>query len=185
MENIPNAGEQPVQQAPVANATVIPPVTLTPEQAETMAKALEEAQQLAEKKAEEAENYKRGMLKAKGKLKDAGLDEEDEKPVLTKEDIASVVREELAAAKPQEVNEVDKLRIVNTELVNALRNKPTTPTSAGGNADRPEPSAHSYWSKEQVEDLKRRGLDPDVVYKNMQATGAPGQMVPNPLPENK
>jgi hypothetical protein len=167
------AGEQPVEKSPVS---------LTPETAEAMAKALEEATALAEQKAEEAANYKRGMIKAKAKLKDAGLDEEEPQPSLTKDDIAQIVREELKSVKPQEETETEKLRKNNLELINALRNRPNTPTSAGANADKPEPAKNTYWSESQIEELKRRGLDPEVVYRNMTAVGAPGTMSSSSVP---
>lgn len=185
MEN-PIAGQEPVKK-PDAGQTPVEttPVSLTPEQAEAMAKALEEATALAAKKSEEAENYKRGMLKAKGKLVEQGIeDEDDDKPqVLTADEVARIAQAEIAkVVQPKAEDEVEKLRTTNSELINALRNRPPAPTSVGANADKPEPKTHPYWSEAQLADLKARGLDPDVVYKNMQGAGAPGSMAPNPLP---
>jgi len=176
--------QEELKQEVVAPATE-ETVTLTRAQADEMAKALEESQALATKKSEEAENYKKGMLKAKGKLLEEGFeDEEEEKPALNEERIGQIFKEQLEKILPviqkQTPAEEDELAKANrkmNEMRLVLQNKATTPTSSGTNLDKVEvktTSSSGYWSAEQVAELKSKGLDPDEVFKNLPKAGQTG-----------
>lgn len=179
-----NAGVPPVEKAPVVET---PEATQEPTAAELLVAAEEEIARLEQNNA----NLTRGIKKAKGKLPDD--DEDDDPDVETAEErTRRIIREELAnteLARAQQNKDalIKKVLKENEELRNLAKNKPGTGTNAsGGGADKDHaPQTHVYWSNEQLADLKSKGLDPEVVYRNMQSAGAPGIMPANPIPEKK
>jgi hypothetical protein len=187
MEN-QNAGQQPVEKtneelnnnetAPVVDEKV----ELTKTELDNLIKTAEEATALAQKKAEDAENYKKGMLKYKGKLTEAGLEEVEEKTV-DKEEINQIVAEAVKNALAEVKPEVDKtleesnaLKLKVEEMRNVLANRPSAPLSAGSNLDKVESNATEatkFFSPEQIAEMKTKypNIDISEVIKNLPKAG--------------
>src|SRR6185312_1145563 len=127
--------------------------------------------ELAKKDAEisqikkEKENYRKGMLKAKGKIPD-----EDDNSSNVDEDIDSkvkrLVQEQLLVTKEAQAiadkeNLVKDLARKNKELTLALKNRgQVTSTSAqGSNNDKPEVKTDKVLSNDQLSALKAKGWD--------------------------
>ncbi|MCX6643585.1 MAG: hypothetical protein NT043_00025, partial [Candidatus Bathyarchaeota archaeon] len=130
--------ENPIAPEVEVKSTIVEPVTtknqeemvtLTKAQAEELIKAAEDATKLAQKKSDDAENYRKGMLKYKTKLKDDYGDEDDDEvaPQLSEERIAQIFKEQLQAVMPQTVKpqeeELEKSKLVISELKTALANR--------------------------------------------------------------
>lgn len=156
-------------------------VVLTKSQVDTLIKTAEDANQLAIKKASDAENYKKGMLKYKSKLDEAGIEEEETS--LTEEKVGQILEEKLRIILPEVVkpkeDELEKSTKVISELKHALQNRPTSnPSSTGSNLDKPEPEKH-YWSKEQEAELRKRGYTDEMLktaWENQFRNSAPPQV---------
>jgi hypothetical protein len=126
---------------------------------------------------EEKENYKKGLLKAKGKLPEdyqTDTDEPEDAESLTRrivqETLLSTKEAQLQVEKDQALAAVLKR---NKELELALKNRgQITSTSAeGSNQDKPEVNTDKYFSNEQIKALKAKGYDDkkiDILKKNMQ-----------------
>lgn len=128
--------------------------------------------QLAAKDAELAkareitENYRRAALKAKGKLP---ADEVVEDTESIDEIVARKVQEQLLASRETQIaREKDDLIISvareNKELKLALKNRgqiTSAGASSGSDATENTVKTETYWSKEQLEALKKRGIDPE------------------------
>lgn len=122
------------------------------------------------KLARERENYKQGMLRAKGKVSEEELFADE----ISQEDkLRSIVREELLSTESariaQEREEIlAKVLRENSEL--KLSNKAKTqmssaPVSGGSNLERPK-SDTEFWSADQLAAMKARGIDPDKAKEN-------------------
>jgi hypothetical protein len=114
---------------------------------------------------EERENYRKGMLKAKGKLPDE-YQTDDDTHETSEEMVRRVTREELLNTKEAQLQaeKDDALKAVlkrNKELEVALKNRgQIADTSASGsNEDKFEVKADSYFSKEQIAALRAKGWD--------------------------
>jgi hypothetical protein len=135
--------------------------------------------ELAKKDAEIAkinadkENYRKGLLKAKGKIPD-----EDDNSSNEGEDIDSkvkrLVQEQLLATKEAQAiaekeNLVKDLARKNKELTLALKNRGqvTSTSGQGSNQDRPEVKTDSVFSEAQLAALKAKGLNPEEVKNNL------------------
>ena len=121
------------------------------------------------KEAEEKENYRKGMLSAKQKikeLKDQGYDVGDDPAPQNVDDIVKKVVDELRPMfnqKPQ-----DDLQTKVSELATALRNRSQINNSgAGGSQEEGKEVKKEYFTPEQLADFKARGLDPEKVKANM------------------
>lgn len=109
---------------------------------------------------EEKENYRKGMLKAKGKLP-----EEDETPPENwREEARRIAREEYLSTQEAQLQAErdDTLKAVikqNKELIVTLKNRGqiSSNSAAGSNEDKPEVKADSYFSNEQLRSLKAKG----------------------------
>jgi len=131
---------------------------------------LQEKEQELEKIAIERENYKQGMLRAKGKLSE---DEMFAEEAAQEDKVRSLVREELlkteSARIAQEREEILKKVIRENKelkLANKTRfQKSGSPVSGGSNMDRPE-STTEFWTEEQIATMKSRGIDPDKAKEN-------------------
>ena len=156
---------------------VVEQVTLTREEVDTLIKTAEEATALAEKKSSDAENYRKGMMKYKSKLKDdyGDEDEEDTPSALSEDRIAQIVAEQLKAFAPVVAPKEDELTKANTtisELKNALASRVSTQvTSTGSNLDKADLSpsvAEKYYGPTVIAEMKRRfpGIDINKVYEN-------------------
>ena len=156
-------------------------VTLPKAQVDELVKAAEDASALAAKKSKDAENYQKGMLKYKSKLKENGIEDvEESKPGLSEERVVELMKTTLQEILPtinKPAPENDPLEIANKKISEMKlvmansRNKGGAPSGAGSNLDKPEVKTDGYWSPEQLADLKAKGLNPDVVRKNMENAG--------------
>ena len=156
-------------------------VTLPKAQVDELVKAAEDASALAAKKSKDAENYQKGMLKYKSKLKENGIEDvEESKPGLSEERVVELMKTTLQEILPtinKPAPENDPLEIANKKIsemklvIANSRNKGGAPSGAGSNLDKPEVKTDGYWSPEQLADLKAKGLNPDVVRKNMENAG--------------
>lgn len=126
---------------------------------------------------EERENYRRGMLKAKGKLPDSNKSG-DETPGLS-ELVAEEVKAQLLnttearlTAERDELNE--KILKENRELRIAVANKGGVSNSpVGTGVEATQTPKDQFFSDAQITDLKKRGWDDkkiDALRKNMAKT---------------
>lgn len=126
---------------------------------------------LAEKDAElakvqqEKDNYKKGLLKAKGKLPEDYQTDTDEPESLenfidrrVSEKLLDTKEAQLQAEKDMALKAVIKR---NKELETALRNRGqiTSQTGEGSNQEKPEGKQDNYFSNEQLQALRAKGYD--------------------------
>ena len=117
----------------------------------------------------ERENFKRGMLKAKGKLP-----EEEEVPSNIDEIVQKKVEEAIYSKQEAELEArekalTEKLIKENRELKLATQNRSQINTGTGQGASIETTQVKdNYFSDEQLADLKKRGLDPEKVKANIQ-----------------
>ncbi len=113
----------------------------------------------------EKENYRKGMLKAKGKLpEEEGSDNqipEDMETIIDRkvqERFLSTKEAQLQAERDSAFNAVLKR---NKELEVALRNRGqiNSSTGVGSNQEKPQGKVDSYFSNEQIQNLKAKGFD--------------------------
>ena len=119
--------------------------------------------------ARERDNYRKGMLKAKGKQKDYYDDDEPD----LEEKIDRIVAEKILSKEEDKVRAerdqmVQRLAIENAELRKAVANRTqvNVATGTGSSAEAPEVK-NEFFSQEQLEDLKAKGLDPEKVKENL------------------
>jgi len=149
----------------VETAATQPEVVVTPTATEVDYEAL-----LATKDAEiakvreEKDNYRRGMLKAKGKLPEEDDSSSNDEDIDAK--IDRKVQERLLATKEAQFSaEKDALIMAmakkTKELTLALKNRGqvTSPSGAGSNQEQPEGKKDNVLSNEQILALKARGFD--------------------------
>ena len=136
---------------------------------------------LAEKEAElakvqeEKENYRKGLLKAKGKIiddyqPDTDTESEDER-------IARIVDERLLSTKEAQISlerqaALDAVIKRNKELELALKNRSQIQSTSGGsNEDKPEIKTDNFFSEAQIKFFKDKGWSDEKIEtakKNMQ-----------------
>ncbi len=137
--------------------------------------------ELAKKDAEiskiaiERENYRKGLLKAKGKIPEEDDNSSNEEDLDAK--IDRKVQEKLLATKEaQALAEKDvlvtSLAKKNKELTLALKNRGqiSSTTGQGSNQDKPEPKTDNILSNEQLSALRSKGWDDkkiDLFKQNM------------------
>ncbi len=109
------------------------------------------------KTAEERDNYKKGLLKAKGKLPDDELEEEDDR-------IRRIVADTIASTKSAQIEQakeelIRKTLADNAELKKALANKEQIPTTTPGSSvdNPPFKTNDQLLSKEQIAYFKSKG----------------------------
>lgn len=126
---------------------------------------------LAQKDAEiakvraEKDNYRKGLLKEKGKLPEDYRSDTDE-PETTESMTRRIVNETLLSTKEAQLQaEKDEaLKAVlkrNKELETALKNRGqiTSQTGEGSNQEKPEGKKDNYFSNEQIQALRAKGYD--------------------------
>ena len=153
-----DAGEKPVEKTESEKIAEV---------LEASALRIKELEVENAKAIEEKENYRKGMLSAKGKLKelkDQGYDVGDEKPELNEDSIVAKVVEQL---KPLVAPKQDDLKTKVSELATALRNRSQVNNSASGTSTEGQEVKKEFFTPEQLEDLKSRGLDPKKVEENI------------------
>lgn len=157
------------------NKGVETPVEVAPAQQEVdyEAKIASLDAELAKERTEK-ENYRRGMLKAKGKLPEEDTNnlpedwrEEARRIAL---EVNSSSRETRLQAERDDLMKAALKR--NKELELALKNRGqiTSVSAPGSNQERPEVKTDSYFSPEQVQSLKAKGWDDkkiEAAKKNM------------------
>lgn len=109
---------------------------------------------------EEKENYRKGLLKAKGKLPeddDKSSNDEDDK-------FRRIVREEMLTSREAQIqSEKDALIIASAkkvkELTLALKNRQqiTNTSAPGSNQEKGEVKTDNFFSSEQINSLKAKG----------------------------
>lgn len=169
-------GVENSNNAPVADEVV----TMTKAQVDELISAAESATSLADKKSLDAENYKKGMLKYKGLLKDNGIeDDEDKQPITSKEEIAQMIRDAVKEVVPQVIKpkEDEELTIAKNKIeemkVAFVNSKKSVPSAAGSNLDKftdaSKTEAEKFFSAEQIAEIKRKfpNADIETIYKNM------------------
>jgi hypothetical protein len=121
------------------------------------------------KTAADRDNYKQGLLAAKGKIPatvDIDTDPSDIDALIEKKVQATLLRTKEFQIQQSKDDLVKKIIAENKELKLALNNKDGISTvSPGSNVSKP-PVVKQQWSKEQLEYFKKRGLNPDTVMKN-------------------
>lgn len=121
--------------------------------------------------AKERDNYKHGLLVAKGKLP------EEETPVIENQSdleamIATKVRDVLYSEKERTL-QAEKDAILqqaireNREMKVALANKQGMATTGSGTAADNSIATEQFFTAEQLSDLKKRGVDPNKVKETM------------------
>ncbi len=114
---------------------------------------------------QERENYKKGMLKAKGKLPEEYQTDtdtpEDMEAIIDRkvtEKLLSTKEAQLQAEKDQAMRAVLKR---NRELEVALKNRGQvgSGTGIGSNQEKPEGKLDNYFSNEQIQALRAKGYD--------------------------
>lgn len=125
----------------------------------------------------ERENYRIGMLKAKGKMPAEEV-EENKLPNELEDFISQKVEAILFDSKKAELDRqkeelFQKALKENEELRRAVNNPTPTPVGGGSNQDKVELSDNFGFTPEYLAEIKKRGLDPAVVRKNMTGYNAP------------
>lgn len=153
------AVETVVTAAPQPGVDSVPVAPQVPTNAEVELSAELEAVR------KEKDNYKRGLLKAKGKL-------DDDQPNLD-ELVSQKVAEALNASKEAELDKkeqvlVEKVLKENQEMKRALQNREQISSAPQGTGNTGTPSTtDSFFSPEQLAYFKQRKLDPEKVKANI------------------
>lgn len=110
--------------------------------------------------AEERDNYKKGMLKAKGKIPDEEDEEEgpDVREIARQEALAVLADTDYVKATTERDTIISKIAKENAELRLALQNKPGTGIGSGSNQDT-QKVKDNVLSEDQERDLRARGWD--------------------------
>lgn len=117
----------------------------------------------------ERDNYKRGLLKAKGKSEE--IDDIDEDKIQSI--IDARIKEALESSKNEELEKreaelIEKLIKENKELKLAQANRSQVSSSGqGGGYSEQKPTEDKFFSAEQLAELKKRGVDPEKVKENI------------------
>lgn len=148
-------------------ATTTPPTVVEKKDGVTTTQPVDYQAELARVNAELAktnedkENYRKGMLKAKGKLPDSGNSDDDE--LSLDEKIAIAVKGQIldtneAKLKQEKDELLGKVLKENSEMRVALQNRSQVSSGAQGasNETKIEPSGQ-FFSEAQIADLKKRG----------------------------
>jgi hypothetical protein len=173
MENKTPAVETQVESA------AIPPEAVAPQEATEVDYEAVLAQKDAEiaKVREEKENYKRGLLKAKGKLpEDYQLDSdtpEDMETIIDRKVQEKFLSTKEAQLQAEKDNALKALLKRNKELEVALKNRGQISSSSGqgSNQDKPEGKTDNYFSNDQIQALRAKGFDEkkiEQLKKNLQ-----------------
>jgi len=160
---------------------VIQPETVVPETTEVDAETLlaEKEKEIA-KISQERDNYRKGLLKAKGKLP-----EEDEVDTSTPEGMEALIDRKVqekflstreAQLQSEKEDIIKKTLKRNKELELALKNRSsiTSTSGQGSNQDKPGGKQDNFFSNEQIASLKAKGYSDkkiEALKKNLQ--GAP------------
>jgi hypothetical protein len=118
----------------------------------------------------ERENYKKGLLKAKGKIADDDGDgQPDLEELVDRKVTERLLDTQLAKAQQEKDALITKLLKENKEAKVALQNKSQISNSAVGGSDQTVDVKVEQWTAEQLNYFKQNGLDPDKVMANLKA----------------
>lgn len=149
MEKVQNAGQEPVKKP---EEVIAPPASVDNSMAELQAKY--EALEV------EKENYRKGMLKAKGKLPvdTVDLNDIDARIEQRIEERFASSRESQIIQEQQDI--VKGLVKKNSELATALKNRAqSSNSSVGSSTEETATPKGEYFSKETIAEFKARGYD--------------------------
>ena len=123
-----------------------------------------ETQANLDKVAAERENYKKGMLAAKGKSGDDTDETEEER-------IARIVEEKLQGSTEAQLlkqkDDIAKRALQeNKELKVALKNRTQIGASAGQGGGQGGDVKTDFWTPDQLAYFKKRGIDPEKAKEN-------------------
>lgn len=108
---------------------------------------------------QERDNYKKGLLQAKGKLDDDGT---ADKLVNEATDITKIVAEQVKKV-------VEPFMKQNEEMKIALQNRSQIQSHSGSSQETIGGEVKKeFWSAEQLADFKKLKIDPNKVYENWQ-----------------
>lgn len=154
------AVETVVNAAPQPGVDTVPAAPHVPTIAEVELSAELEAVRI------EKDNYKRGLLKAKGKLPD---DEQPDLDQLVSQKVAEALESSKASDLERKEKElVDKILQENKELKLARQNREQISTAPQGTGNTGTTSTtDTFFSPEQLAYFKQRKLDPEKVKANI------------------
>lgn len=157
---------------------IIPPQEQKPEEKDFTIQLAEKDANIA-KLTKEKDDFKKGMDLWRARAKEnreAGTPMSD----IEIEELAerkareAVLNSELGVAVKEKDDLITTMGHTISELKNALKNKPGPSIAAGGSAGDEEVKSE-FFTKEQLDDLKSRGIDPNKVIANLKnaSTKAP------------
>lgn len=161
MEENNKGVESKIENAPTQSETV---ATQTATEVDYEALLSQKDAELA-KVREEKDNYKKGLLQAKGKLpKEDYMDNnqpEDMEAIIERKVNEKLLSTREAQIQAERDDALKSLLKRNKELEVALKNRgQITSTSAqGSNQDKPEGKTDNVLSNDQIKELKKRGWD--------------------------
>lgn len=156
-------GVENTQSAPPAQEVEKASVSASTDDLESRLKSINEE---LDKVKRDRDNYRTAALYAKGKREADDLDLTD--PVQLESYINKTVEDRLLASKEAQAEQkrasaIDELIRKNKEMALALQNKSSISMGAGGGSGTqekmPATSPDTYWSEEQVRELKSRGMN--------------------------
>ena len=118
------------------------------------------------------ENYKKGIKKWQRLAKEedsyveqSPLENEELQSLIDQKVKEAISASQLAEAVKERDEFISKMAKENSELKVALKNRPGSPTGSGTNTEKPEVKTE-FFTKEQLDELKARGVDPQKVIEN-------------------
>lgn len=127
-------------------------------QTEDLLQVLQAKDAELEKIRQEKDNYKKGMLKAKGKLEDDDIDSEDMDSLIERKLNEKLLSSKEAQLAKEKDDAIKALVNRNKELETALKNRSQISSGTGaGNSVETTPIADNKLSAEQVKSLKAKG----------------------------
>lgn len=114
------------------------------------------------------DNYKKGLLKSKGKITEEEPSSDVYEQPQIEEIVAKQVQEALHAAKLNQIEAeknalIEKALRENKELKIALANKQGISTAPSGTSSDTSTSSTSYWSPDQIKELKDKGFTDEMI----------------------
>lgn len=159
---------KPIPGAEPAAVVTTPETPLEPS---AEVQRLKEVEAELAKTREERDNYRTGLLAAKGRTPQAEEPEETVAEFIERKVEEKILGIKEAGLQQEKDQAIKQLMKENEEYRIALGNRQqvATPTGGAGSDTKsaPEPS---FWSPQQLAELQRRGLDPNKVRDNFLAT---------------
>ena len=130
-----------------------------------------EKDSLITKLTKERDDFSKGMNLWRERAKanrEAGIpmNEAEIEELAEKKAQEAILNSDLARLNREKDDLVTKTLKENAELRNALKNRPGPSAAQGGSGDKPDVKPE-FFTKEQLDDLKARGIDPNKVIDNL------------------